>query len=252
MAKVISISNQKGGVGKTTSAINISACLAEAGKRVLMIDIDPQGNSTSGLGVNRKEVEYTTYDLLLGECTFNQAIVETEYDKLYVIPSDPDLAAAEMDLLKVENKEYILKSHLLAYRDNYDYIIIDCPPSLNTLTINALSCSDGVIIPIQCEYYALEGLSQLMETIELVKARLNNKLKIYGALFTMFDGRTNLSIQIVETVKDNFNGHIFNTLIPRNVRLAEAPSFGMPIIKYDSRSVGAASYRELAKEIINL
>lgn len=250
MGKVISIANQKGGVGKTTTAINLSACLAEAGMKVLVIDMDPQGNTTSGLGVEKDELEYSTYDLLLCECTFNQALIKTEFENIEIIPSDVDLAAAEVDLLGIENKEYILKSHLMTTKNRYDYVIIDCPPSLNTLTLNALSCSDSVVVPIQCEYYALEGLSQLMHTIELVKERLNSKLKIDGVVFTMYDGRTNLSLQIVDTVKDNLNQHIYSSLIPRNVRLAEAPSFGKPIIHYDSRSVGAEAYRGLAKEIM--
>lgn len=250
MGKIISISNQKGGVGKTTTAVNLSACLAEAGKKVLLIDMDPQGNASSGLGVDRNETEYSTYDLLLNECTFNQAKVDTEYENLSVIPSDVDLAAAEMELLSAENREYVLKSQLLAYKKNYDYIIIDCPPSLNTLTLNALACADSVIIPIQCEYYALEGLAQLLETIELIKNRLNPRLKIDGVVFTMYDGRTNLSTQIVQNVRDNLGHHIYRNLIPRNVRLAEAPSFGEPINVYDRRSVGTAAYRGLAKEVM--
>lgn len=252
MGKIIAIANQKGGVGKTTSAINISACLAEAGKKILVIDMDPQGNTTSGLGVDRNELEYSVYDLLLCECTFGQVKVSTAFERLDVIPSDVDLAACEKDLLGIENKEFILKSHLLTVRSKYDYIIIDCPPSLNTLTLNALSCADSVIIPIQCEYYALEGLAQLLDTIDLVTERLNPNLKIDGVVFTMFDSRTNLSIQIIESVKENLDRHIFNTVIPRNVRLAEAPSFGEPIINYDPRSVGAESYRNLAKEIMAL
>ncbi len=250
MGKVISIANQKGGVGKTTTAINLSACLAEAGMKVLVVDMDPQGNTTSGLGVYKEDIEYSTYDLLLCDCTFNQALVHTEFANLDILPSDVDLAAAEVDLLGIENKEYILKSHLMTTKKKYDYVIIDCPPSLNTLTLNALSCSDSVIVPIQCEYYALEGLSQLMRTIDLVKERLNSKLKIDGVVFTMYDGRTNLSLQIVETVKDNLKQHIYSNLIPRNVRLAEAPSFGRPIVHYDSRSVGAVAYRGLAREVM--
>ena len=250
MGKIISIANQKGGVGKTTTAINLSACLAEAGKKVLVIDMDPQGNATSGLGVDRNELEFSTYDLLLNECTFNQVKVDTEYENLSVIPSDVDLAAAELELLSAENKEFILKSQLLAYKKDYDFVIIDCPPSLNTLTLNALACSDSVLIPIQCEYYALEGLAQLMNTISLVHDRLNPRLKIDGVVFTMYDGRTNLSMQIVQNVKDNLKQHIYQTLIPRNVRLAEAPSYGEPINIYDRRSIGAAAYKELAKEVI--
>ncbi len=250
MGKIISIANQKGGVGKTTTTINLAACLAEAGMKVLVIDMDPQGNTTSGLGIDRDSLEYSTYDLLLCECTFNQALISTEFENINIIPSDEDLAAAEVDLLGIENKEYILKSHLLTNKNRFDYIVIDCPPSLNTLTLNALSCSDSVVVPIQCEYYALEGLSQLMHTIELVKERLNSKLKIDGVVFTMYDGRTNLSLQIVDTVKENLNQHIYSSLIPRNVRLAEAPSFGKPIIYYDGKSVGAEAYRGLAAEIM--
>lgn len=252
MGKIIAVANQKGGVGKTTSAVNIAACLADEGKKVLVIDMDPQGNATSGLGIDRRELEYSIYDLLLCECTFGQVKVSTAYDRLDVVPSDVDLAACEKDLLGIENKEFILKSHLLTVRSKYDYIIIDCPPSLNTLTLNALSCADSVVIPIQCEYYALEGLAQLLETIELVTERLNPNLKVGGVVFTMFDSRTRLSVEIVQSVRDNFDSHIFNTLIPRNVRLAEAPSFGEPIITYDPKSVGAESYRSLAKEIMNL
>ena len=250
MGKIISVANQKGGVGKTTTAVNLSACIAEAGKKVLLIDMDPQGNATSGLGVDGSELEYSSYDLLLSECTFNQAKTETAYENLWVIPADVDLAAAELELLEAENKEYILKSQLLAYKKDFDFIIIDCPPSLNTLTLNALACSDSVIIPIQCEYYALEGLAQLLNTIELVRTRLNPRLKIDGVVFTMYDGRTNLSMQIVRNVKDNLKQHIYQSLIPRNVRLAEAPSYGEPISVYDRRSVGAAAYKGLAKEVM--
>ncbi len=250
MGKIIAIANQKGGVGKTTTSINLAACLAEAGMKVLVVDLDPQGNASSGLGIEKSELKYSTYDLLLCECTFNQVLIKTEFENLYILPSDVDLAAAEKDLLGIENKEYILKSHLVTNRRKYDYIIIDCPPSLNTLTLNALSCADSVIIPIQCEFYALEGLTQLLHTIDLVKERLNSKLKVDGVVFTMYDGRTNLSLQIVDTVKENLDQHIYSSLIPRNIRLAEAPSFGKPIIKYDSRSVGAQSYRDLAKEVM--
>ncbi len=250
MGKIISVSNQKGGVGKTTTAINLSACLAEAGKKVLLVDMDPQGNAGSGLGVDKEESEYSVYDLLLNECTFNQVKAASKYENIDVLPSDPDLAAAELELLGVENKEYILKSRLAAYKKNYDYIIVDCPPSLNTLTLNALSAADSVIIPIQCEYYALEGLAQLLNTISLVKERLNPRLRIDGVLFTMYDGRTNLSLQIVQDVRQNLRQHIYQTIVPRNVRLAEAPSFGEPINIYDKRSVGTAAYRALAKEVI--
>ena len=249
MGKIIAISNQKGGVGKTTTAINLSACLAEMGKKVLLIDIDPQGNAGSGLGINSDELDYSVYDLLLGDCTFNQVRVDTAFENLSVIPSDADLAALEQDLLSENNREYVLKGKLIANKKDYDYIIVDCPPSLNVLTLNALSCADSVIVPIQCEYFALEGLAQLMRTIELVKSRLNPKLVIDGVLFTMYDGRTNLSAQIVNDVRNNLKQHIYQNLIPRNVRLAEAPSFGEPINVYDKRSMGTAAYRGLAKEV---
>ena len=250
MAKVISIANQKGGVGKTTTAMNLSACLAEKGMNVLLIDMDPQGNATWGLGVEEDQSEYTVYDLLLGECSFNQAVVKTKYDNLSVIASNVDLAAADHDLEKVSNSEYVLKSKLIGYSDNYDYIIIDCPPSLNALTINALSCSDSVIIPLQCEALALLGLSQLMETVAIIKERLNPKLKIGGVLFTMYDGRRKLSQQVVQEVRENLKAHIYQHLIPNNVSLAEAPSFGEPISVYNKRSLGARAYAGLAEEVL--
>ena len=250
MSRIISVANQKGGVGKTTTAVNLSAGIADAGYKVLVVDMDPQGNATSGLGIDKNEIDYSIYDLLTGECTFNQVKLETGIENLSVIPADEDLAAAEMDLLKLDNREYILKKCLVSYSDAYDYIIIDCPPSLSILTLNALSCSDAVIVPIQCEYYALEGLTQLMYTIELVRKRLNPKIKIDGVVFTMYDGRTNLSVQIVQTVKQNLKQHIYQSLIPRNVRLAEAPSFGLPINRYDKRSIGAQAYRNLTIEVL--
>jgi len=250
VSRIISVANQKGGVGKTTTAVNLSAGIADAGYKVLVVDMDPQGNATSGLGIDKNEIDYSIYDLLTGECTFNQVKLETGIENLSVIPADEDLAAAEMDLLKLDNREYILKKCLVSYSDAYDYIIIDCPPSLSILTLNALSCSDAVIVPIQCEYYALEGLTQLMYTIELVRKRLNPKIKIDGVVFTMYDGRTNLSVQIVQTVKQNLKQHIYQSLIPRNVRLAEAPSFGLPINRYDKRSIGAQAYRNLTIEVL--
>ena len=251
MGKIISVANQKGGVGKTTTAINLSAALAEAGKKVLVIDMDPQGNTTSGLGLDKESLERTVYDLLINGLSLNDCINKNVlFETLSVIGSNVDLSGAEIDLIGVEKKEYVLKDILDSIVDEYDYIIIDCPPSLNMLTVNALSASDTVLVPIQCEYYALEGLSQLMHTINLVKTRLNKKLEIEGIVFTMFDSRTNLSLQVVENVKDNLQQKIFNTIIPRNVRLAEAPSHGLPINLYDPRSTGAEAYKNLAAEVM--
>lgn len=250
MGRVIAISNQKGGVGKTTTAINLSACLAEKGKKTLVIDIDPQGNATSGLGVDKSKVENTSYDLLLGETTVWETIEPSVCEGLRVIPSERGLAGAEIELIGRENREYILKEHVDKIRDNYDFIIIDCPPSLNTLTVNAMTTADTVLVPIQCEYYALEGLSELLYTIELVKERLNSKLEIEGVVFTMYDARTCLSLQVVENVKENLQEKIYKTIIPRNIRLAEAPSHGLPINLYDSKSAGADGYRNLADEVI--
>ena len=251
MGRTIAIANQKGGVGKSTTAINLSACLAEYGKKILTIDIDPQGNTTSGLGVEKNELEYTVYELLLGECSLEQCILHLDFDNHDLLPSNVNLAGAEIELIGVDNKEYILKEQIDMIRDHYDFIIIDCPPSLNMLTVNALTTADTVLVPIQCEYYALEGLAQLMHTIELVQERLNPDLEMEGVVFTMYDARTNLSLQVVENVKDNLNQKIYKTIIPRNVRLAEAPSYGLPINKYDSRSAGAESYRLLADEVMN-
>lgn len=250
MGRVIAISNQKGGVGKTTTAINLSACLAEKGKKTLVIDIDPQGNATSGLGVDKSKVENTSYDLLLGETTVWETIEPSVCEGLRVIPSERGLAGAEIELIGRENREYILKEHVDKIRENYDFIIIDCPPSLNTLTVNAMTTADTVLVPIQCEYYALEGLSELLYTIELVKERLNSKLEIEGVVFTMYDARTCLSLQVVENVKENLHEKIYKTIIPRNIRLAEAPSHGLPINLYDSKSAGADGYRKLADEVI--
>lgn len=251
MGRIIAIANQKGGVGKTTTSINLSACLAALGKKVLAIDMDPQGNMTSGLGIDKNEVEYSIYDLLLGEADIEQVICKEALENLDVMPSNIDLSAAEIELIGVENKEFIVHNEVEKVRENYDYIIIDCPPSLNTLTINAMTTADAVLVPIQCEYYALEGLSQLIHTIELVKERLNPDLEIEGVVFTMYDARTNLSLQVVENVKDNLNQTIYKTIIPRNIRLAEAPSHGLPINLYDPKSAGAESYMLLAEEVIN-
>ncbi len=251
MGRIIAIANQKGGVGKSTTSINLSAALTEYGKKVLVIDCDPQGNTTSGFGIEKNEVEKTLYELMLGEYTIEETIQENVIENLSVISSNVDLAAAEIELIGIEEKEYILKNQVAKIRDNYDYIIIDCPPSLNMLTVNAMTTADTVLVPIQCEYYALEGLSQLLHTIELVKERLNPELEMEGVVFTMYDARTNLSLQVVENVKENLNQNIYKTIIPRNVRLAEAPSHGLPITKYDAKSAGAESYMLLAEEVIN-
>ena len=251
MGRIIAIANQKGGVGKTTTSINLSSCLAEKGKKVLAIDLDPQGNMTSGLGVEKESVENTVYELILGECTIKESISKTVVDNLTIIPSNVNLAGAEIELLGINDKEYILRTAVDYIRDDYDFIIIDCPPSLNMLTVNAMTTADTVLVPIQCEYYALEGLSQLIHTINLAQERLNPKLQIEGVVFTMYDVRTNLSNQVVDTVKENLDTKIYNTMIPRNIRLAEAPSYGIPINMYDSKSAGAESYRNLAKEIID-
>ncbi len=252
MGRIIAIANQKGGVGKTTTAINLSSSLAELQQRVLTIDMDPQGNTTSGLGINKDEAENTVYELLLEEnIEAAECIQPSVMDGLDVIASNINLSGAEVELINVENKEYLLRDKIEQIKENYDFIIIDCPPSLNILTINALTTANTVIVPIQCEYYALEGLTQLIHTIDLIQERLNESLEIEGVVFTMFDGRTNLSLQVVENVKENLDRNIYKTIIPRNVRLAEAPSYGMPINMYDNRSAGAEAYRLLAEEVIH-
>ena len=250
MGRIIAIANQKGGVGKTTTSINLSSCLADLGKKVLLVDIDPQGNATSGVGIIKQNLENTVYELFLDECTISECLTKSVVDNLNVLPSNVNLSGAEIDLIGVENREYILKNVLDQIKDLYDYIIIDCPPSLIILTVNAMTAADSVIVPIQCEYYALEGLSQLIHTINLIQDRLNNDLEIDGIVFTMYDSRTNLSSDVVENVKSNVHINIYDTVIPRNVRLAEAPSFGLPIHMYDGKSAGAVAYKNLAKEII--
>ena len=250
MGRIIAIANQKGGVGKTTTAINLSACLAEKGQKVLAIDMDPQGNMTSGLGLDKDDIDKTIYDMIIGESEIEAVIKKETIENLDILPSNVDLSAVEIELIDVENKEFIVNNSIQKIRDNYDFIIIDCPPSLSLLTINAMTTADSVLVPIQCEYYALEGLSQLIHTVELVKDRLNSKLEIEGVVFTMYDARTNLSLQVVENVKDNLQQNIYKTIIPRNIRLAEAPSYGTPINQYDPRSAGAESYMRLADEVI--
>lgn len=251
MGRIIVIANQKGGVGKTTTAINLSASLAKLKKKVLVIDMDPQGNTTSGLGVDKDNTDNNVYDLLLGECEIKNSIIKDVYENLSVIPSNINLAAAEIELIGIEEKEFILKKALDQVKDDYDFVLIDCPPSLNLLTINSMCAGNTVLVPIQCEYYALEGLTQLMHTIQLVTDRLNPDLEIEGVVFTMYDARTNLSLQVVENVKNNLQQNIYKSIIPRNVRLAEAPSYGMPITEYDAKSTGAESYLMLAEEVIH-
>lgn len=250
MGRIIAIANQKGGVGKTTTSINLSAALAEKGKKVLVIDIDPQGNTTSGFGVEKNELDDTVYELILGECSIQDCIIEDVIPNISLIPSNVNLAAAEIELIGIDKKEFILKNEVDWVKDSYDFIIIDCPPSLSMLTVNAMTTAGTVLVPIQCEYYALEGLSQLIHTVNLVKERLNPELDMEGVVFTMYDSRTNLSMQVVENVKEHLNQNVYDTVIPRNIRLAEAPSYGMPITMYDSKSAGAEAYRQLAEEVI--
>ena len=250
MGRVIAVANQKGGVGKTTTATNLSACLAEKGKKVLAIDMDPQGNMSSALGIDKNAVDYTIYELILGDCTLEECLQSETIENLSVLPANVNLSGAEIELIGVDDKEFILKSYIDEVKQEYDFIIIDCPPSLNTLTVNAMTTADTILVPIQCEFFALEGLSQLIHTINLVRERLNPNLEIEGVVFTMYDARTNLSLQVVENVKENLKQTIYKSIIPRNVRLAEAPSHGKPITLYDSKSAGAEAYRELADEVI--
>lgn len=252
LGKVIAVFNQKGGVGKTTTNVNLSACIAQEGKRVCVIDIDPQGNTTSGFGIDKKQLEYSIYDVLINDLPIEETIMHTDYENLDIVPSSAQLAGAEIELTTIQKRELRLKESINRIRDNYDYIFIDCPPSLGLLTINSLAAVDSVLIPIQCEYYALEGVSQLMNTIQLIKKSLNKDLEIQGVVLSMFDGRTNLSIQVVDEVKNYFKGKVYATIIPRNVRLAEAPSFGQPIIYYDNKSKGAEAYTDLAVEFLDL
>ena len=249
LGKIIAITNQKGGVGKTTTAVNLSACVAALGKRVLLVDIDPQGNATSGLGKNDHEGP-TVYDVLIGEAAAAEAVVETGFGPLSLIPTAIELAGAEIELVGVENREGLLKDALATLRDDYDYIFIDCPPSLSLLTLNALTAADSVLIPIQCEYYALEGVGQLVNTIKLMRKKLNPELKVEGILLTMYDARTNLCAQVAQEVRNHFRDEAFDTMIPRNVRLSEAPSYGLPIHLYDARCAGTQAYRQLAAEFI--
>ncbi|SDL15294.1 ParA family protein [Natronincola ferrireducens] len=252
MGKVIAIFNQKGGVGKTTTNVNLSACIASKGKKVCVIDIDPQGNTTSGFGIDKASLEYNIYDVMIEDTDIKEAIVKTEFENIDLIGSSNALAGAEIELVAIKDRETKLKKAINSIRNQYDYIFVDCPPSLGLLTINSLSAVDSVLIPIQCEYYALEGVSQLMNTIQLVKKSLNPDLEVQGVVLSMFDGRTNLSIQVVDEVKNHFKGKVYTTIIPRNVRLAEAPSHGQPIIYYDRKSKGAEAYWDLAEEFIYL
>jgi chromosome partitioning protein len=250
LGKIIAITNQKGGVGKTTTAVNLSACVAALGNRVLLVDIDPQGNATSGLGKNDHEGP-TVYDVLIGEAGAREAVVDTGFGPLGLIPTAIELAGAEIELVGVENREQLLKDALATLRDDYDYIFIDCPPSLSLLTLNALTAADSVLIPIQCEYYALEGVGQLVNTVKLMRKKLNPNLAVEGILLTMFDARTNLCAQVVQEVRTHFRDEAFETMIPRNVRLSEAPSYGLPIHLYDARCNGAKAYQQLAQELIS-
>lgn len=250
MGKIVAIANQKGGVGKTTTAINFAAALGAAGKKVLVIDVDPQGNATSGLGVNKRETKYSTYHLLVGEACFEDTLIHTEFKNLDLLPSNIDLAGVEIELVEMDERAYRLKRSIASAKEAYDFIIIDCPPSLGLITLNALAAANTLMVPIQCEYYALEGLSQLMSTVRQVKRAYNSDIDIEGVLLTMYDSRLNLTLQVVSEVKKHFSKKVYKTVIPRNVRLSEAPSYGQPIQYYEGVSKGAASYNELAKEFL--
>jgi chromosome partitioning protein len=250
LGKIIAIANQKGGVGKTTTSVNLCAALGESGKKTLLVDIDPQGNATSGLGVNKRDVKKSTYHLMIGEAEIQEVLIHTKFNNVDLLPSNIELAGAEIELVEEKGREYMLKNALLKLRYDYDFILIDCPPSLGLITLNALAASDTLLVPAQCEYYALEGLSQLMSTVRTVKRLYNPSIDIEGVLLTMFDGRLNLTIQVVDEVKKFFPRKVYKTVIPRNVRISEAPSFGEPVIYYDRNSKGSAAYRSLAKEII--
>ena len=250
MARIISVANQKGGVGKTTTTVNVASFLAEKGNRVLIIDIDPQANAGFGIGINAEEMPDTIYEVLIGQIDIKEALFKTDIENLYLIPSNIHLSGAQVDMLDMDNKEFILRNSLLKIKDDFDYILIDCPPSLGILTLNSLAAADSVIIPLQCEYYALEGLNQLLRIIAMVQENLNKKLRVEGVVLTMYDSRTNLAQQVVSDVREYFSDKVFKTIIPRNVRLSEAPSFGKPINIYDKTSVGGAAYEKLSEEVL--
>lgn len=250
MGRIIAIANQKGGVGKTTTTVNLSAALGLAGKKTLLVDIDPQGNSTSGIGINKRNIKGSTYDLLIGRQPVKDLLINTVFDNLHLLPSNIDLAGVEIELVEMEERVYRLRNALVPIKDWYDYILIDCPPSLGLITLNALSAADSLMVPIQCEYYALEGLSQLIKTVRLVKEMYNRRIEIGGVLLTMYDARLNLTVQVVEEVKKYFPGKVFRTTVPRNVRLSEAPSFGVPAVYYDQSARGAKAYLEVAEELM--